>query len=220
MESYLIKKKYEEFIVDGNWNKSEWEKIEPINLNNYMGSLPEHFPATLFKLCYTDKALYLISMVKDKYVLALAENNFEPVFKDSCVEFFFTAKNKTNSGYFNLETNCGGTLLFGYRENILQKSIKVSNRDIAKISLSTTLPKIIKTEIIEDTTWVIEYRLPFEILNEYCKVDVPQKNTVWFANFYKCADNSSKPHWLTWNKIEFPEPNFHLPKFFGKIVFE
>ena len=40
------------------------------------------------------------------------------------------------------------------------------------------------------------------------------------ANFYKCGDNLPNPHFLSWNKIEFPRPNFHLQEFFGEVTFE
>ncbi len=40
------------------------------------------------------------------------------------------------------------------------------------------------------------------------------------ANFYKCGDKQHTPHFLSWNKIDLPEPCFHCPEFFGKILFE
>ncbi len=39
------------------------------------------------------------------------------------------------------------------------------------------------------------------------------------ANFYKCADLSAHPHFLSWNKVDVPTPNFHLPEFFGTLYF-
>ena len=39
------------------------------------------------------------------------------------------------------------------------------------------------------------------------------------ANFYKCGDDLPEPHFVSWNKIEAPTPNFHLPKYFGEIEF-
>ncbi|MCB0276848.1 MAG: diguanylate cyclase, partial [Calditrichaeota bacterium] len=27
-------------------------------------------------------------------------------------------------------------------------------------------------------------------------------------------------HWLTWAPVEHPKPNFHLPEFFGTLVFD
>ena len=40
------------------------------------------------------------------------------------------------------------------------------------------------------------------------------------ANFYKCGDKLTTPHFLSWNKIDLPSPCFHCPPFFGQIHFE
>ena len=40
------------------------------------------------------------------------------------------------------------------------------------------------------------------------------------ANFYKCGDRLSKPHFLAYFPIGLPQPDFHCPDFFGDLVFE
>lgn len=40
-----------------------------------------------------------------------------------------------------------------------------------------------------------------------------------FGNFCKCADETAYPHYLTWNPIDLPQPNYHCPEFFGEIRF-
>ena len=52
------------------------------------------------------------------------------------------------------------------------------------------------------------------------KVEKPGTGVSWRANFYKCADKTSHPHWLTWAEIDYPNPKFHLPDFFGRLDFE
>ena len=39
------------------------------------------------------------------------------------------------------------------------------------------------------------------------------------ANFYKCADKSAHPHFLAWNRVDTPAPDFHRPDFFGELTF-
>jgi hypothetical protein len=39
------------------------------------------------------------------------------------------------------------------------------------------------------------------------------------ANFFKCADHSSHPHWASWSPIG-EELNFHQPQTFGLLRFE
>jgi hypothetical protein len=40
------------------------------------------------------------------------------------------------------------------------------------------------------------------------------------ANFYKCGDETPEPHFLSWNPIDLPKPNFHVPQFFGQLELE
>jgi hypothetical protein len=40
------------------------------------------------------------------------------------------------------------------------------------------------------------------------------------GNFYKCGDNLTIPHYLSWNPVEAEMPNFHMPFYFGDIHFE
>jgi hypothetical protein len=82
------------------------------------------------------------------------------------------------------------------------------------------LPRIVDPEIEEPITWSVGYALPIDLLQRYCAVRPPQSGAVWRANFYKCADNTSHPHWLTWAPVDYPRPNFHLPRYFGVLVFE
>ena len=115
--------------------------------------------------------------------------------------------------------NCGGTFLLHFNSP-KQRGQKVDLADCQKIEVAHTLSKIIDPEITEPTIWSVEYRLPIAILEKYCSVNKPASGVTWRANFYKCADETSQPHWLTWNKVDHPTPNFHLPQYFGQIKFK
>jgi hypothetical protein len=56
-------------------------------------------------------------------------------------------------------------------------------------------------------------------LERYCPVRPPEIRGRWRVNFYKCADRTSHPHWLTWAPVDSPAPNFHLPDAFGIMEF-
>jgi hypothetical protein len=96
----------------------------------------------------------------------------------------------------------------------------LSDEHIRQVEVAHTLPRIVEPEIETDTTWIVEYRIPFSILSEYHTFPLPEAGTVWRANLYKCADKTSHPHWLTWAPVDFPSPNFHLPEFFGTLEFQ
>ena len=96
----------------------------------------------------------------------------------------------------------------------------IAEEDCRRIKISNSLPKKIETEIKVPTVWTIFYRMPFDILEKYSKIAKPKKGIVWRANFYKCADETSHPHWLTWSKVNRPQPEFHVPECFGILSFE
>ena len=202
-----------------DWKAPPWNEIDPLLLSNFMGDKPLHFPVTQAKLAYNDSMIYVIFKVEDQYVKAVNEKSQDPVFKDSCVEFFFTPGKDVKTGYFNLEMNCGGTMLFHHQIKPREGSTKVSEKDITQIKVVSSLPKIVDPEIDRKTTWLVSYSIPFSVLDNYHNLTKPEAGTIWRANFYKCADDTSHPHWLTWAPIDFPTPNFHVPEYFGELEF-
>jgi len=217
--SYKVNKLNSPLEINGVWDKSPWNKMDALELKHFMGDKPEHFPLTKAKIAYDDVAIYVIFQVADQYVKAVHDQNQDPVYKDSCVEFFFIPSGKIENGYFNLEMNCGGTMLFHHQLKPRTGSVEINPTHLSQIKIATTLPKIVDPEINSKTTWVVEYSIPFSILKEYHDFSSPTEGTNWRANFYKCADESSYPHWLTWSPVEHPEPNFHLPEYFGQLEF-
>ena len=101
-----------------------------------------------------------------------------------------------------------------------KESKELSLDDIKKIEIAHTLPQIIDPEMKDPVTWTLEYRIPIAILEKYSSVTRPKKGVDWKANFYKIAENSSNPHYITWSKIDKPRPDFHVPQAFGKLIFE
>ena len=75
--------------LDADWDKAVWQGVDSLELTHYMGDKPEHFPRVQAKLLYDDESIYVIFRVDDQYVRAVAEQNQDPVCRDSCVEFFF-----------------------------------------------------------------------------------------------------------------------------------
>jgi len=207
-------------LITTNWDGEIWQKVEILELKNYMGPRPSHFPKVTAKLLYDSNNLYVFFKVEDKYVKAVAQKLNDPICRDSCVEFFFTPSENLLDGYFNIEINCGGTMLICHQKARNKDKKKIFEQDCSKIKIFASMPKIVETEIDAPTVWTLQYHLPFEILEKYAKIDKPRGGAKWRANFYKCADNTSHPHWLTWNFVNGLKPDFHQPKYFGTLIFE
>ena len=195
------------------------ETTSPLVLRNYMGEMPAHFPETKVTLSYDDEAVYLAIHVADRYVRAVASGYQDNVSRDSCVEFFFTPGEAVSAGYFNLEINCGGTMLFHFQKEFRQEMVAIPEEDGRRIECTHSMPKMVDPEITEPAEWTVECRIPIDVLEKYGPVVRPSPGAVWRANFYKCADRTSHPHWLTWAPVDLPKPDFHQPRFFGTLKF-
>jgi hypothetical protein len=218
-KTYQVHRLAEPMVIDGDWDKPQWQKVQPLDIRLFMGDEPEHQPRTRAKALYDEENIYVIFRVEDRYVRAVEKGFHSSVCLDSCVEFFFTPGSEIKLGYFNVETNCGGTILFHYQTARNQNLKALDISDCKRVEIAHSLPKFIDPERTEPVTWTLEYRLPIEILEKYSPIIRPKPGVKWRANFYKCADRTSHPHWLTWSLVENDRPNFHLPEYFGTLKF-
>jgi len=45
------------------------------------------------------------------------------------------------------------------------------------------------------------------------------KGKIFRANFYKCGDKLTVPHYVTWNPVGTENPDYHQPEHFGLLKF-
>jgi hypothetical protein len=134
------------------------------------------------------------------------------------VEFFFSPDKEWPLRYFNIEINAGGTALMAYQ--IDGKRINVKEEDFNIVEVAHTLPKKLDKEIDVPVTWYLEFKMPLALLKKYANYTQPEKGMEWKANFYKTSSRSTNPHYLTWAVVQNPKPQFHLPQYFGTLIFK
>jgi len=170
---------------------------------------------------YTEEGIYLHYRVQDQYVLTTRTEYRGQVWKDACVEFF--VQPRPERGYFNFEINSGGTMLLAYHENPDYEGEGPRGGvpwSLAKqVQIYHSLPKIMAPETKDPVTWQIEAFIPFSLFEEYLGPLGDISAQEWRANFYKCAEDNSHPHWAAWSPI-LEGQTFHAPRFFGVLRFE
>lgn len=136
----------------------------------------------------------------------------DPVWQDSCVEVFIA--DADNKGYRNFEVNCIGTLLSAYQTARGVDVTRIDAEDYKKIIIETS----VTNETFEEKTGIYQWEalifIPFKILGYNLRPETIR------ANFYKCADGSKWPHYVSWMPIDTPKPDFHRPEFFGTLQLE
>lgn len=217
---YQVNRLEGEILIDGVWDKPIWENVPTVEITHYMGNKPQFLPSTFAKLLYDDENIYGIFLVKDKFVHCLVQETNGHVSGDSCVEFFFSPDESKPLFYFNLEINCGGVPLMQYVTVPRKEYVFIDEAEIGKVEIAHSLPQKVFPEIVEDITWTIEFKLPFKILKQYAGISHPESGVKWKANFYKTASTTRNPHYLTWSHVDQPKPDFHLPQYFGTLVFK
>ena len=217
--TYNVYKSEQTIKIDGDWDKQAWNNILPVSIINYMGRVPAFKPGVQAKMMYDDSNLFVIFQVRDRYVRCITNVINGPVWEDGAVEFFFSPDHNMPERYFNLEVNCGGTPLMHYNIVPDENVRKLDASDIKMIEIAHSLPQIIDPEITEEITWTVEYRIPLILPKKYSLVSHPKPGVEWRANFFKIAENSTNPHYITWSPVGNDVPNFHLPEFFGKVKF-
>ena len=173
-------------------------------------------PKVGFKIAHNNNQIWLKYEVEEENILAEKTEPNSYVFKDSCVEFFF---DPTASGnYYNFEINCIGTTLLAHGPQ--RRPRQFINGDTIKnmLDIKSSLGSQSFVERTGGHTWEMTVIIPAEILTHDPGIQL--KGLRSRGNFYKCADATSKPHYLSWNPIETEKPDFHRPEFFGEIFFE
>lgn len=201
------------------WDAPAWRGLPALAVDQPVGGAPTHAPRTLARLCWDDDCLHVVFRVEDRYVRAVVDRYQGPVCTDSCVEFFFTPGTDPRAGYFNIETNCGGTVLFHHQTGRNAGRREMTDEDGRRLAVAHTMPARVDPEMPGPVTWLVSYRVPYEVLEAYAPVDRPRSGVVWRANLYKCGDATSHPHWLAWSPVDVPAPDFHRPEYFGTVRF-
>lgn len=204
-------------------NGTVWSAIAPLHIVHFRPESSTHRPQTQARLYFNEYGIGGLFEVHDRYVRCLTTVNNGPVYQDACVEFF--VQPKAEGGYFNFEFNCCGTMLASYVRDHrrqtggrLKEAILFKAEDFDRIKVFPSYHGRIDPEHEAELDWSIQFFIPFAVLAEFTGPLEPPSGQTWRANFYKCAENNSHPHWAAWAPVS--ALNFHAPEEFGVLCFE
>ena len=190
-------------------------EIEPLPIEVVNWEEFPYKPDVKVQIAYNEEELFLQYEVEEQTVKAEITESNGPVWYDSCVEFFLS--HEGNDEYYNLEMNCIGTLLLGYRKKG-NPAIRASEDLIDSIRRISSLGHLSFPERIKESRWKMTIAIPWGV---YFKHELqPGSGVKMRGNFYKCGDKLRVPHFVSWTKIKTEKPSFHNPEFFGGLEFE
>ena len=135
------------------------------------------------------------------------------VWEDTCLEFFVNPCPQDGLGYLNFEANALGVMLLGVHTPQDDCQTYEFDESIFQMrAMQETLPN-------GRVRWTLRYFVPFTYIKRWFPQFEAKAGMEIAGNFYKCGDLCPQEHYLAWSPIEWEQPSFHRPEFFGKICF-
>lgn len=193
--------------------KTVFKALPKIPLACFSWDTPTSKPDVGFKIAHNNETVFLHFQVREDEMLARYSQHNQPVYTDSCVEFFIAFNDDPN--YYNFEFNSLGTCLAAWGPNRNQRE-PIAPELLDQIQTRTTTSRLNQGQSPR-FDWQICIQLPVSVFihNKISQLSTTKAR----ANFYKCGDDLSEPHFISWKKIETSTPDFHQPAYFGELSF-
>jgi len=164
---------------------------------------------------WTPDALEVLLATWETHPRAVETEPNAEVYEDSCLEFFLCPYPEISSAYLNFEFNARGVLLLGFDGPGGAKGERVRLPE-AEGSLFRVRP----VRLDEGRAWGIRFRVPFSFLEGKFGPKGMAPGHDFRGNFQKCGDKCAVEHYLSWNPIVAPGPDFHRRECFGALHVE
>lgn len=189
------------FLGDIDWSVVPEEKLCFSNWNS------ETSYNTYFKMCFKkNSGIYLKMRTDETNLRAVCKKRDEPVWQDSCMEFFISAV-EGREEYINFEMNSTGAYLTEFGKG---KTDRVFLKTLTKIEAE------VRTTISEKG-WSLDLFVPCELISEAYRTDFNAGPCAMKGNFYKCGDETEKIHYDSYTEMTTLPPGFHNPECFAVI---
>ena len=186
----------------------DFSRAEKAMISNYKW-VEGHAPEAYAQLVFVEGKGFALKMTCfEENPTAVYSNYNDPVYKDSCLEFFVSF-NLENGKYMNFEMNSKGAFLSGVRTDRHNKT---------EIHNLASLPEV-KAEVFEDR-WTVETFFDLDFVEKTSGKRDFARGESFKGNFYKCGDETPIPHFGMWAPVDNPTPDFHRPEFFGTLTIE
>ncbi|NLY17811.1 MAG: hypothetical protein GX045_02380 [Clostridiaceae bacterium] len=175
-------------------------------------------PKSEARVLYTEKGLHVYMISYENKITATYTKMHDPVYKESCMEFFIKPNPEKDDRYLNFEFNAIGTLNSGLGKDRFER-LAIPEIYLERFKISAS----VKKENVKDFCgpfWSVRFFIPFDFIEEYFGKIHAGPGTEMMGNFYKCGEVVDYPHYGCWNEIKNERPDFHRPECFGRLVLE
>jgi hypothetical protein len=194
-----------------------WKPVAPLYIEKYKWLDNKYTPKVTVRVFHTTNFIYLFYHVPEKRITIKHTTFGSDVWKDSCVEFFLNPFPESSDEYVNMEFNALGVMLIGIgRDGDDSKRYYFKQGEVRGFETVSSVKYPVTGEHGSDH-WRLYVKIPKRFFEKRYEKPFTDKSTI--ANFNKCGDETEFEHYGSWNEIVSPTPNFHLPQYFGELIF-
>lgn len=194
--------------------KSERIEYNTVSALNWPEQYP-YLPSVNFAVAHNRTNLLIHYRVTEKRTLGTIVNDMHAVFEDSCCEFF--CMNEGDSLYYNIESNCIGTMLMACGTDRYNRS-HIPVKNLQSIDRWASLGRDSIGLIEQETHWEIALTVPITAFWRHNYSTLSDKT--FLVNVYNCVGKIGDRQYVTWNPIDTPKPDFHRTEYFRRLYFE
>ena len=203
--------------IQDKFSALEENAIDVVNWPDRNGS---YSPKASFKIMYSDTDLYIRYQVEETEIRSIyGQDSASKPWTDDCMELFIAPVNET-AVYYNIEMNCTGHGIVGYGVGKPDRGHFGEDR-MKRIRRYSSLGNEAFGDRISSkpVCWNMIIVIPLDLICQGRSVD-SLKGQIVRGNVFKCGDQMQNSHYLTWNPVGTPRPDYHRPEFFGYFEFE
>ena len=193
--------------------KSEGVEYNAVSSLNWPETYP-YLPTVDFAVAHNGNNLLIHYRVTEKRTLGTMEKDLDPVYKESCCEFF--CMNEGDSLYYNIESNCLGSILMECGKGRDNRTISKED-NLQRIDRWASLGRKSIGLIEQETHWELALVVPVSSFWRHNFGTLSGKT--FLVNVYNCVGSGDDRQYVTWNPIDTPSPDFHRPEYFRRVYF-
>ncbi|MFC1528510.1 carbohydrate-binding family 9-like protein [Candidatus Latescibacterota bacterium] len=212
--TYVVKRTTEKIYPDGNISERDWKEAQPIEPFVFPWYKEGTQDQTRVRILWDDQYLYFLFFCEDEHISAHHYQRNSGTCLDDCAEIFISPNRDKPTWYINYEINCLGTWLLGFNRGFKEPRDKEPDGLIIGRSHVGT----INNEEDVDSNWILEIAIPLDHFRGFEGQIPPRDEDVWRLNLNRCGGDINSQY-SQWTPSQTPNPNFHRPQDFGKIIF-
>lgn len=236
--TYVCKRTLDDIEIDGHANESSWMQAtwteEFLDIEGNKNPTP--YLKTRVKMLWDDNYFYFYAEMEEPHISAKLKERDAVIFYDNDFEIFIDPDGDTHN-YTEFEMNAFNTVW----DLLLTKPYRdggqaINGYDIQGLKSAVSIDGSVNDPSDKDKGWSVEVAIPWKVLKETTKVNVPPKqDDIWRVNFSRVqwdtkiqnGDYIKKKNPETGKNL--PEHNWvwspqrviamHEPEFWGEVAF-